>query len=97
MAAHYGNGFGLDSCRISYDAPIIILERLRRDKVRFDKNYFGMASFLDDDLLGYFLRMVSPVASLLNVSDNGDVIKSELESYINAVISAAKEKSLLPK
>lgn len=95
MAAHYGNDFGLDSSRISYDAPILILERLRRDKIAFDKKYIGKISFLDDDILQYFLTMIPPVIALLKADIDRKTIEEELELYINSIIKVADECSMI--
>ena len=95
MVAHYGNGFGLDAVRITYDAPVLLLERLRRDKVAFDKKYFERVSFLEDDILDYFSTMIPPVITMLNANLNQDAIMNELSIYINSVINAGKDNCLL--
>ncbi len=93
-AAHFGNDYHLSSSNITYDLPIILLERLRRDRCKFEMKHFGSDSILSDDILSYFVSMMPVALKALNSNVDYKEIRNELSLYINSVISSSEGKFL---
>lgn len=86
-SAHFGDGFYKKETGITYDLPIILLERLRRDRHSFNKKYFDLTDLVYDELKTYFITKVQPVIQMLNRELGAENIKNELIDYLDSVIT----------
>lgn len=86
-SAHFGDGFYKKETSITYDLPIILLERLRRDRHSFNKEYFDLTDLVYDELKTYFITKIQPVIQMLNKELDAENIKNELIDYLDSVIT----------
>lgn len=86
-SAHFGDGFYKKETGITYDLPIILLERLRRNRYDFNRKYLDLTDMVYDELKTYFITKIQPVTQMLNKELDTKNIKTELVEYLDEVIA----------
>lgn len=86
-SAHFGDGFYKKETGITYDLPIILLERLRRDRHDFNKEHLDLTYLIYDELKTYFITKIQPVIQMLNKELDTKNIENELVDYLDGVIT----------
>ncbi len=87
--AHCGNGFHTASTGIKYDSPLIAMEKLRRDRNKFDKAKLdsGCIIYLET-LYEYFHSKIHDIPKILNSKKvNNAKIACELKEYMDDVLN----------
>lgn len=89
--AHCGNDFHTNSTSIKYDSPLVAIEKLRRDRNRFDKEKLDSGcTIYYETLYEHFYGKIQSITKILNNKRIDNVkIARELKEYVNDVLNSS--------